>query len=50
MRGFPVESLRLPNDVGFPSVCYKYVLLSLVNEEPASAYSEAEYSQAGRDI
>ena len=38
------------NNVGFPSVCYEYVLLPLVNKEAASAYSRAEYSQAGRDI
>ena len=42
--------LLLVPDVGCPSVCYKYVLLPLVNKEAALAYSRAEYSQAGRDI
>ena len=36
--------------MGFPSVCYEYVLLSLVKEEATLAYGRAEYSQAGRDI
>ena len=31
-------------DVGFPSVCCEYVLLSLVNKEAALAYGRAEYS------
>ena len=34
----------------FPSVCYEYVLLPLVNKEVASAYSRVEHSQTGRDI
>ena len=28
---------------GFPSECYEYVLLSLVNKEAALAYGRAEY-------
>ena len=36
-------------DAGFLSVSFEYVLLPLVNKEAASAYSRAEYSQAGRD-
>lgn len=37
-------------DMGFPSICCKYILLPFVNKEAASAYSRAEYSQAGRNI
>ena len=37
-------------DVEFPSVCYEYVLLTLVNKEAAAAYSKAEYCLTGRDI
>ena len=40
----------IDNDVGCPSVCCEYVLLSLVNKEAALAYGRAEHSQAGRDI
>lgn len=29
----------------FPSVCCKYILLSLVNKKAASAYVGEEYSQ-----
>ena len=36
--------------MGFPSIWYEYVLLSLVNKEATVAYSKAEYSQAGRDV
>ena len=42
--------LPMGGDVGFPSVCYEYVLSPLVNKEAALAYSRVEYSQAGRDI
>ena len=35
------------DDVGFPSVCCKYVLLPLVNKESALAYGRAEYSKVG---
>ena len=31
-------------NVGFPSVCYEYVLVSVVNKEAALAYGRAEYS------
>ena len=34
--------------VGFPTVCYEYVLLPLVNKEAALAYVIAEYSQMGK--
>ena len=37
-------------DVGFPSVCYEYVLFLFVSKEAALTYGRAEYSQAGRDI
>ena len=32
-----------PCDVGFPSVCYEYILLPLVNKEAALVYGRAEY-------
>ena len=31
----------------FPSVCYEYGLLTLVNKEAVSAYGRAEYSKVG---
>ena len=34
-------------DVGFPSVCYEYVLFPLVNKDIALAYGKAEYNKAG---
>ena len=34
-------------DVGFPSVCWEYVLLPLANKETALAYGSTEYSQVG---
>ena len=37
-------------DVGFPFVCYEYVLLLLVNKEADLLYDRAEYSQTGREI
>ena len=37
-------------DVGFPSVCYEFVLLPLVNKEVALVYNRAEYGQTGKDI
>ena len=33
--------------MGFPSVCCKYVLLTLVNKETALAYGREEYSEVG---
>ena len=36
------------NDVGFPSVCYGYVLLPLVNKEAALIYGRAECSWMGK--
>ena len=38
------------NDVGFLSVCYEYVLLSLVNKKAALVYIREKYSQTERDI
>ena len=36
------------SDVGFPSGCYKYVLLPFVNKEAVLADGRAEYMQSGR--
>ena len=36
--------------MGFPFVCYKYILLPLVNKDAALAYSRADYNQDERDI
>ena len=33
--------------MGFPSVCYKCVLLPLFNKEAALSYGRTEYSKAG---
>ena len=33
--------------MGFPSVCYEYVLLLLINKEAALAYGRTEYGKAG---
>ena len=31
----------------FPSICYEYVLLPLVNKEAALTYGRAEYNKVG---
>ena len=33
--------------MGFPSVCYEYVLFPLVNKDTALTYGKAEYNKAG---
>ena len=42
------HNYRHIHDVDLPSVCYEYILLPLLNKEPASAYDRAKYNQAER--
>lgn len=50
MLPLPTRQLRgdghQGHDVQWPSVCYEYVLLSLVSKETGLAYGRANYSQA----
>ena len=50
LKTFLLFRQKRGGDVQFPSVCYEYVLLPLVNREAALVYSRAEYSQTGRDV